>query len=134
MGIAMNDKEALKSLAEVRAKISNLFTEIIAVELRKDLIKETQEDLKNEISSIDRNQIKDLYRNIRKSHLGVGRSFKGLINFHDQMVKRKIAYITKGLPSLKEEINKKESELKTLLQEADHLKKSLRKMGNENFM
>ena len=64
------------------------------MEIRKDLIIESKEDLEQEYTQIDTSQIKSLYekQNFDFKHSSV---FEDTVKFHNDLISEKLEYITK---------------------------------------
>ncbi len=70
------------------------------LELRKSLILESKADIEKDTSDINANEVKLLYQQAKKLIPSIQKSFEETIEFHNQMIKEKIKYITKELPSI----------------------------------
>lgn len=110
-----NYEKDLTSLQKIRFEISRLSTKANQLDLRRDLIIESKEDLESQISEIDTNKIKQLYLEAKSFIPDIQKSFEETLEFHNQMINEKVAYITQELPSLESEINNTKKEISLLL-------------------
>ena len=95
--------------------------------MRKDLIEESQEDLLSSESTIDLQQLEMIYKQAKRNIPSLQKSFKDMVNYHNQMIKEKVEYITKELPILLSKIEDKNKELKELLEEEMELSEVISK-------
>jgi len=87
-------------LNEVKLKISKLSTEFSRLDMRKELIIESKEDLEKEKTNIDVTQIELLYQKASKLIPTLQTSFEQTVQFHNDLIDEKIKYIDKELPSI----------------------------------
>jgi len=66
-------------------------------------------------SEININQIKRLYLKAKSFIPDLQKSFEETVNFHNQMIKQKVQYVTEELPNLGNLIRKNRSELNSLI-------------------
>ncbi len=89
--------------------------------IRKDLIDETKNNLSGSASDIDLKQLQIIYEQAKINISSIQKSFEEMVQYHNRMIKEKINYITKELPDLLKKINVKNKELNILLKEKKKL-------------
>lgn len=104
----INEKyeEELQELNSTKYKISKISSRISELSLRKELLIETEQELKRDISDVDLNALKELYSVAKKSVESIQKTYEQLIEYHNNMVLEKIKYITQDLPELESEISR----------------------------
>lgn len=123
--------EELESLNQVKSKLNKLSADLGRLELRRELILESQEELEKDFADIDAQKIKNLYDNAKKLIPSIQKSFEQTLAFHNDMVKEKIRYITEELPDLESKIAVAKKEIAKYLQQELELTEKLKK-GNFN--
>lgn len=94
----------IEELNIVKLNLSKLSTEFSRLNMRRELILESKEDLENEKSNIDVNQIESLYNKASKLVPNLQVSFKETVQFHNDLIDEKIKYIAKELPSINDKL------------------------------
>jgi uncharacterized protein YydD (DUF2326 family) len=94
----------IKELNEIKLNLSKLSTEFSRLNMRRELIIESKENLEEEKTNIDANQIELLYRKASKLIPNLQVSFQETIQFHNDLIDEKIRYIEKELPTLTEKL------------------------------
>lgn len=119
----------IEELNNIKAKLNSTSTLLSKLQLRKELIIESQEDLKTEHSKIDATQIKLLYEKANALIPNIQVSFEETLKFHNDLINEKIKYITKELPNLEKQINDTKSSLTGLQRQEKLLILSIQKTG-----
>lgn len=114
-------------LNDIKAKLNRSATELSRLEIRKDLINESKEDLEQEYTQIDTSQIKSLYEKAQSLISNIQVSFEDTVKFHNDLISEKLEYITKELPEIEQQIRKIKSEIIVLRNEEDALTETLNK-------
>lgn len=114
-------------LNEVKSQLNRTATELSRLEIRKDLINESKEDLEQEFTQIDTSQIKSLYEKAKSLISNIQVSFEDTVKFHNDLITEKLEYITKELPEIEQQIRKIKLEIISLRKEEDTLTESLNK-------
>jgi uncharacterized protein YydD (DUF2326 family) len=114
-------------LNDVKSKLNRSATELSRLEIRKDLIIESKEDLEQEYTKIDTSQIKSLYEKAKSLISNIQVSFEDTVKFHNDLISEKLEYITKELPEIEQQIRKIKSEIIVLRKEEDTLTEILNK-------
>lgn len=110
-----NFEADLDRLNYLKYKKNKLSSEIGRLNIRKNLILETEDELKNNISTIDVKQLEIIYSQATNLITNVQKSFGDLVAYHNQMLIEKAKFITKELPLIDSEISGNELELRELL-------------------
>ena len=124
-----NYSEDIETLNQIKYQLNKLTSELGSLEMRKDLIIESREDLEKEVSQIDVSRIKLLYEKAKSLIQTVQVSFEDTLNFHNNLISEKLKYITKELPDLQKTISKINSEIYNLRIQEKELTEKLRKKG-----
>ncbi len=114
-------------LNEIKSKLNRSATELSRLEIRKDLINESKEDLEQEYTQIDTSQIKSLYEKAKSLISNIQVSFEDTVKFHNDLISEKLEYITKELPEIEQQIRKIKSEIIVFRKEEDALTETLNK-------
>ncbi len=116
-----NFEKDLDSLNEIRYGINKLSSSIGKLNIRKDLIKETEEELKSSRSDIDLRQLEIIYEQATNKITSIQKSFSDLVAFHNTMIEEKVKFVTKEMPALEKSISENNNSLKQLLAEEQKL-------------
>jgi uncharacterized protein YydD (DUF2326 family) len=119
----------LEKLSGVKVLLNKLSTQLSVLEIRKDLIIESKEDLEKEYSNVNVSQIESLYKKAQIFIPNIQVSFKDTIHFHNKMIKEKLNFITKELPILQDEIVSTNEQITLSLKEEQELVLKLKKSG-----
>lgn len=123
----INEKyeEDLQDLNSTKYKISKISTKVSELSLRKELLKETEQELKQDISDVDLEALRELYSVAKKSVNSIQKTYEQLIEYHNNMVLEKIRYITQDLPELEAEIERYNQNLEKELANEKYLSNKL---------
>lgn len=123
----INEKyeEELQELNNTKYKISKISSRISELSLRKELLKETENELKQDISDIDLDALRELYSVAKKSVNEIQKTYEQLIEYHNNMILEKIRYITQDLPNLELEIEQHNQNLEKELANEKYLTNKL---------
>jgi uncharacterized protein YydD (DUF2326 family) len=105
----------LDQLNRIRYEINKISSTIGKLNIRKDLIRETEAELKSSKSDIDLRQLEIIYEQATSKITTIQKSFSDLVSFHNTMIGEKIKFITKELPALEKSIIDNNNVLKRLL-------------------
>ena len=114
-------EEDLEQLNIVKYNINRTSALISKLEIRKNLIEESQRDLEQSISHIDLRQLRLLYEEVTENISGVQKTFEDLVAFHNNMVIEKVKYISQDLPELIQKLKDSQEELSLLLRKEKEL-------------
>jgi uncharacterized protein YydD (DUF2326 family) len=116
-----NFEADLDKLNHLKYEINKVSSNIGRLNIRKNLIKETEQELNDSVSKIDIKQLELIYQQATSQITGIQKTFDDLVNYHNQMIVEKAKFITKELPSLENSIAEKNESLKKLLSEEKEL-------------
>jgi uncharacterized protein YydD (DUF2326 family) len=116
-----NFESDLDKLNRVKYQVNVTSSEIGRLELRKDLIAEAQSEIQLAESTIDLQQLKQIYQQATSLASGIQKTFEELYNFHNRMVESKIRFIEQDLPKIDAELIAKRGHLTSLLKEEAEL-------------
>lgn len=111
----------LEKLNQLKYQINLQSSDISKLNIRKDLIHETEKDLSSSTSNIDLHQLQIIYTQAKSNIASIQKSFTDMVQYHNQMIKEKANYITKELPVLLNKIDKKNKVLNELLKKEAEL-------------
>ncbi|SDM65902.1 DUF2326 domain-containing protein [Sediminibacillus halophilus] len=119
----INEKyeEELQELNSTKYRISKIGSKVSELSLRKELLKETENELKRDISDVDLDALRGLYSVAKKSVNDIQKTYEQLIQYHNNMILEKIKYITQDLPNLESEIEKHNQNLEKELANEKYL-------------
>ncbi|MCY9190866.1 DUF2326 domain-containing protein, partial [Bacillus mojavensis] len=123
----INEKyeEDLQELNSAKYKISKISSRVSELSLRRELLKETEQELKQDISDIDLVGLRELYSVAKKSVNDIQKTYEKLIEYHNNMILEKIRYITQDLPDLESEIERHNQNLEKELANERYLTNKL---------
>ena len=119
----------LGQLNDVKNRLNNISTDIGRLELRRELIVESKEDLESDLANIDFKKVKDLYIKAQSLIPNLQKSFEETILFHNQMIKEKLKFITMELPDLESALQSRKKQTVELLKMERDLSIKLSKSG-----
>jgi uncharacterized protein YydD (DUF2326 family) len=117
----------LEELNNVKYSINKLSSQISKMEIRKSLINEAKSELENNVSTIDTNQLKILYKEVTLNIDSVQKTFEDLLNYHNKMIVEKIKFISHDLPELESKLQGAKTQSNELLNEEKRLSKKISK-------
>jgi len=116
-----NYKNEVEKLNQIKMKLNMLSTNLSRLELRKNLILESQNEVEKNSISINAEKVKELYQSVKKLIPNLHKSFEDTLAFHNSMIKEKIRYITSELPEIEQQIK----QLKSKIDENIQIEKNL---------
>ncbi len=122
-----NFEKDLDKLNEVKYQVNKLSSSIGKLNIRKDLIKETEEELKSSKSNIDLRQLEIIYEQATNKVTTIQKSFSDLVAFHNTMIEEKVKFITKELPTIEKSLSENNGSLKKLLADEKKLATAISK-------
>ena len=112
-----NFEKDLDKLNRVKYEINKISSIIGKLNIRIDLIKEAEAELKSSKSEIDLRQLEIIYEQATSKITTIQKSFSDLVSFHNTMIGEKVKFITKELPSLEKSLIDNNNVLKQLLED-----------------
>ncbi len=122
-----NFESDLDKLNRIKYQINLTSSEIGRLELRKDLISEAQKEIQSGESTIDLQQLRQIYQQATSLVSEIQKTFQELYDFHNQMVESKIRFITQDLPKIKAKLTVQREHLTRLLVEEAELSAAITK-------
>jgi uncharacterized protein YydD (DUF2326 family) len=116
-----NFESDLDKLNRVKYQVNLISSEIGRLELRKDLISEAQREILSGISTIDLQQLQQIYQQATSLVSGIQKTFQELHDFHNRMVESKIRFIAQDLPNIDAKLTVQREHLNRLLVEEAEL-------------
>lgn len=110
-----NFENDLNELNQIKYQINLNSSELGKLNIRRDLINESLQDIQSGVQHLDIQQLKQIYNQASTQISGIQKTFEDLCRFHAEMVTRKADYITKDLPKLNKDIKLKSEHLNRLL-------------------
>jgi len=129
---ALNEKKAVFNLSDtfeqdldrlnsIKLRINQYSSLISKLEIRKNLIVESVQELEKSRSSIDVSQIRVLYEAAVLNVSGIQKTFEDLVAYHNKMLIEKVRFISKELPALDSRLKSTQQELTILLNQEKEL-------------
>jgi len=122
-----NFEKDLDKLNQIKYEVNKISSTIGKLNIRKDLIRETEEELKSSKSDIDLHQLEIIYEQATSKVTSIQKSFSDLVSFHNKMIEEKVKFITKELPTLEKSISENNNILKRLLVEEKRIASEISK-------
>ena len=116
-----NFESDLDKLNKIKYQINLTSSDIGRLELRKDLISEAQREIQASESTIDLQQLQQIYQQATSLVSGIQKTFQELYDFHNRMVDSKIRFIVQDLPRINAKLAVQREHLKRLLVEETKL-------------
>jgi uncharacterized protein YydD (DUF2326 family) len=124
-----NYENQLDELNAAKQHINALSENISRLELRKELILESVEDLNKGFSKASAEHIKRMYEQAEALIPKLQKTFEETLEFHNSMIQEKIDFISQDLKHLDEELFVNKQNLTSYLSEEERLSKDLKKSG-----
>ncbi len=119
------------SLNNLKYDINKLSSSIGKLNIRKDLIIETEKTIRGSKSNIDLQQLELIYQQASNQLSEMQKTFNELVSFHNKMIEQKVKFVSKELPEIEADLLKKKSDLNLLLKEEKLLTEKISK--SESF-
>jgi len=120
-------EEELSKLNTIKFEINSVSNKVSRLEMRRELVTESKIDLESDFAKLDRNRIKVMYEKAKSFMPNIQRTFEDTLKFHNDMIRKKIHFISEDLPTLNSEILKSQRNLNLLLNQEASLSKKLNK-------
>ena len=102
-----NFEKDFDKLNQIKYEVNKLSSGIGKLNIRRDLIRETEAELKSGKSDIDLRQLEIIYEQATNKIATIQKSFSDLVAFHNTMIEEKVKFITKELPALDKSLSEK---------------------------
>jgi uncharacterized protein YydD (DUF2326 family) len=100
-------------------------SDIGRLELKRNLIAEAQREIQSGSSTIDLQQLRQIYQQATSLVGGIQKTFEELNEFHNRMVESKIRFIVQDLPRIDESLVEEHRNLDRLVKEESELSSSI---------
>ena len=132
LNINENFEEDLDKLNQIKYKINRISSLITKLEIRRDIIVQSQNEMEKDISSIDLERINMLYSQAKVYNPELNKMFNDLVSYHNKMVIEKVSFISKDLSSLNNRIETEKKTLKGFLNDEKELSLKITKSDSFN--
>lgn len=105
----------LQALDEIKLNINKISTDITNLYLRRDIINEVQEDFRTQKFNEDISQLRLIYQQAKALAPNLQKTFEELVQYHNQMLDKKVKFMIEELPVLNSNIQSEKAELNRLL-------------------
>ena len=122
-------EEELQMLNDIKSFINRLSTEIGRLQMRYDIILEAKDELQKQEFRIDLDELSEIYRTAEALIPEVQLEFDKLVDFHNNMFKERLSFVTKELPALEQNLDRLNLELQDALARESSLSQKLGKSG-----
>ena len=126
LNLNKNFEKDILVLNNTKSEIGSISTQLSRLEFRKVLLQESEDDLKKQFSPINAKSVEKIYKEVKSFIPEIQKSFEDTLEFHNEMVANKIAYITEDLPKLLSDIASIKSKLNLLLSKEKELTERLK--------
>ncbi|MEW8287295.1 MAG: DUF2326 domain-containing protein [Candidatus Thiodiazotropha endolucinida] len=116
---------------QVKSELSRSSTRLSRLELRRELIVESGNELDSEVSDLDADKISALYNEAKVLIPDLQKTFEETLSFHNSMIQEKKRFITEELPELDAQIESLNLNLNSLLKEEKELADKLKNTGQK---
>lgn len=97
-------EEDLEKMNQVRDQLRTLGDQLSLAAVRRRVVKEAREAMLAQQSSIDHEQVREIYRQANVLEASVAHTCDELLRFHNQMMKQRADYVSQELPALDQKI------------------------------
>ncbi len=104
LNINENYEEDLAFYTQIKYEKNKTAELVSNLEIRKNIIMETQSEMEQEISNIDLQQLRQIYFQAGTQFEKIQHTFEELVAYHNKMIEEKIRFISKELPELNDKI------------------------------
>ena len=119
----------IKMLNDTKKRLNNIASEISVLEERKNLILESKTDLEAQYTNINTQQIALLYEKAKVLIPSLQVSFEQTVQFHNDLLTEKLAYITRELPTINQQLKSLNISLEEHRTKEISLTQKVKKMG-----
>lgn len=116
-------------LNDTKKRLNNIASEISVLEERKNLILESKTDLEAQYTNINTQQIALLYEKAKVLIPSLQVSFEQTVQFHNDLLTEKLAYITRELPTINQQLKSLNISLEEHRTKEISLTQKVKKMG-----
>jgi len=120
-----NLERDVKKLNDIKVELNRILGELTSLTIRKEVIKDAEEDMVNRRFDDDLEQLRAVYKQARCFIPDMQHSFEELVNYHNQMLVNKSKFMTQELPGLEEKILAAQANIGHLREEESKLQISI---------
>ncbi|WP_109850975.1 DUF2326 domain-containing protein [Aquimarina sp. AU58] len=117
----------LNELNDLKYIINKSSSKISKLNLRKELINETVNNVESDSANIDKVQLNQIYSQFTDIVGEIQKSFEDLTDYHNKMIEEKKKFILNELPQLELQISKEQISLQSLLEKENKLTSKISK-------
>ncbi|MBU9848542.1 DUF2326 domain-containing protein, partial [Rahnella aceris] len=114
----------------IKLEVSNISLELASLNMKRSLNLQAIDELLQQKDNSDPNDLKNLYAEAT-SRVGVlSKTFEDALNFHNQMIFKKIEFIKSQMDSMNEKISTRNDQLGSWLAKESNILKQLSSLGS----
>ena len=127
LNINPNFEQDLERLNQVKYFLNRESSKVTNLKIRRDLINESKNEILENKSDIDLKQLRAIHEQATDKIDSLQKTFDDLVHYHNNMVLKKVKFITEELPDLEKQIDTVEINIKKLLEEEKSLTEKIAK-------
>ena len=127
LNINPNFEQDLERLNQVKYFLNRESSKVTNLKIRRDLINDSKNEILQNKSDIDLKQLRAIYEQATDKIDSLQKTFDDLVHYHNNMVLKKVKFITEELPDLEKQIDTVEINIKKLLEEEKSLTEKIAK-------
>lgn len=127
LNINPNFEQDLERLNQVKYFLNRESSKVTNLKIRRDLINDSKNEILQNKSDIDLKQLRAIYEQATDKIDSLQKTFDDLVHYHNNMVLKKVKFITEELPDLEKQIDTVEINIKKLLKEEKLLTEKIAK-------
>lgn len=127
LNINPNFEQDLERLNQVKYFLNRESSKVTNLKIRRDLINDSKNEILENKSDIDLKQLRAIYEQATDKIDSLQKTFDDLVHYHNNMVLKKVKFITEELPDLEKQIDTVEINIKKLLEEEKLLTEKIAK-------
>ena len=127
LNINPNFEQDLERLNQVKYFLNRESSKVTNLKIRRDLINDSKNEILQNKSDIDLKQLRAIYEQATDKIDSLQKTFDDLVHYHNNMVLKKVKFITEELPDLEKQIDTVEINIKKLLEEEKTLTEKIAK-------
>ena len=127
LNINPNFEQDLERLNQVKYFLNRESSKVTNLKIRRDLINDSKSEILQNKSDIDLKQLRAIYEQATDKIDSLQKTFDDLVHYHNNMVLKKVKFITEELPDLEKQIDTVEINIKKLLEEEKSLTEKIAK-------
>ncbi|HEY0221642.1 MAG TPA: DUF2326 domain-containing protein [Lactovum miscens] len=105
----------LDELNQLKRRASLFGAKIGDLELKRELLIEAEEELRQEVSDINLAELREIYQTAQAEVSGIEKTFEEMVNYHNKMIIERIRFVSQDIPKVEEDIQNFNIELSRIL-------------------